>query len=208
MGLHLGIGKVDKIFLGTREVHQIYLGTELVYVNSQPVLFDYYNMQQISVSGDNVLYKDISWSGNLLERPNYTASSVTNYSFEDAETLGCMKLIHTGKVSGSISYNSHVCTTNLVTIPRSATAIKLFMNRNSVANTVLKFGLLPENAANSMDTTAGGVMDTIYPTNGDNTYTVNLGTGMAGNKYRAVINIQAAGNINDAIFRIYRVWFE
>jgi len=209
MSLHLGTDKIEKILLGTTEVHKIYLGTDLVYVNAQPKLYDYTEMQKISISGDNAFYKDISWSGNLLPRPNYTSDTVTNYSFEDVESLGSMNLTVGDNGSGSLSYNSHICTTNLITIPRTATKMKVLMERNNPTGTYLKLALLPANASNSMDISNGGVLETFTPSKGVGTYQMNLASGMAGTKlYRAVINIQGPRDTEYALYRIYRVWFE
>lgn len=207
MGLYLGQDKIAKLFLGTDEISKIYLGEDVIY-SSAPTLLYENDISKLSVQAGNAWFNGISWSGNLLTRPQYTASSVTNYSFNNVTTDGVMKLNVGENSGGSLSYNSHVCTTRKVVIPYGVTKLRVMVDRSAATGTYLKIGLLPDEATNSMDTSHGGVMVTHSPTYGTAIYDVDLASGMNGsNLYRPVINIQGPRSANYSVFTIYKVWF-
>ena len=209
MSLYSGVDKIAKLYLETDEISKIFLGMDVIYSSAPLVLYEN-DLNKLSVSVGNAWYNGISWSGNLLTRPQYTSSTVTNYSFSDVTTDGVMKL-NVGEgpnQTSTLSYNSHVCTTQKVTIPYGVTKLRVMINRSPATGTYLKIGLLPDAADNSMDTTHGGVLATHSPTSGTAIYDVDLASGMNGsNLYRPVINIQGPRNANYSVFSIYKVWF-
>lgn len=205
MPIYLGTSKVDDIFLGSDKVKEIYLGTDLVFssgIPGDPILFN-----SGSITG-------IPWRANYITRPN-NSSYATGLGNAEVGSTGLSASVGVTTSSNSLRYTSHVCTQNLITIPSSAT--KLYVQvRKYGDNPDMRFGLLPANASNSLDTSHGGKLDaqrTISVTSWTN-YSMNLDSGMAGtNLYRVIINciaycnIQGQRNVSKEL-SIRKVWFE
>lgn len=207
MSSYIGTDKIAKLFVDTDEVSKIFVGTDVMFSSAPTVLYEN-DLTKLSVSAGNAWYNGISWSGNLLERPLYTSSSVTFYKFDEVTTNGIMKLQVGENSGGTLSYNSHVCTTQKITIPYGVTKMKVMINRSPATGTYLKIALLPDAATNSMDTSNGGVLETYSPSNGSAIYDLTLASGMNGSTlYRPVINIQGPRNANYSVFSILKVWF-
>lgn len=208
MSLYTGLDKWAKLFIDTDEISKIFVGTDVIYSSAPTVLYEN-NLNKLSVSAGNAWYDGISWSGNLLTRPPYTSNSITFYDFSDVTVGGTMALqVGDPSYSQTLSYNSHVCTTQKVTIPYGVTQLRVLIERSAATGTYLKIALLPDEATDSMDTTHGGVIATHSPTNGTAIYDLNLASGMNGSTlYRPVISIQGPQKANYSRFKIFKVWF-
>lgn len=210
MSLLIGSSKVSKIFLGTSAVSKIYLGTDIIYTSAPEELYSNAYPSKLSVSDGKAFYNDISWSGNLLTRPSYANDSISIYSFEKVTSNGYMLLkCGDGESSGgTLWYNSHVCTTKKITIPYGVTQLNVLASRNNATGVYLRIGLLPDEAANSMDTANGGVMQQFSPAVDGAVHSVSLASGMNGSSdYRVVINIRGQRQTQYSRVMIHRVYF-
>lgn len=158
----------------------------------------------ITVSGNNCTYDSTAWNGNVMSRPAYTANG--NYSFSEATTNGCM-LLSTTEHSSGYTYYANVSTINAVTVPASATKLKIQVNVSSGTSAYLYFGLLPSNASSCVSDGDGGqISGLINPSTGLATYTLNLSSAMIGTSaYNVVITLRSS---KTRTARIYKVWFE
>lgn len=187
--------------LGGHGVKQIYKGTSLAYEKASGVytLFD---------SG---WVDGINWGGNLLPRPQY--KTLGRYDFSHVDGGGYMD-IYIEQYESNVTYYTHVCTADLISIPADATKLKVSMMTVApgVAPPPAKFGLLTDDCINSMDATNGGVLSgTIYPSYSTySEYELNLLDGMAGTSdYRVVINNWGSAYVDrERHVRINKVWFE
>lgn len=156
----------------------------------------------------------IAWSGNLLNRPQYTSIGKYDLSYVDSD--GFMRLYITADTGySSVNHNAHVCTTNFVSIPANATRMKVEVrNPVSFANTTyVKFGLLPEVYADAMDDSQGGKLSELTAvgySSESSVLSLTLPAGFAGTDiYRAIVNIRANGKGSEyPTIYIYKVWFE
>lgn len=208
--IYVGTSKLDDLMIGTDKVKEIYLGTDLVYSSG--------------VVGDPILYNlgavtGIPWKGNYITRPNNSTYKTSLGKY----TLGSNQMnayIESTKYdTTAYRYTSHVCTQNLITIPSTATKLYVQVKSHwssSAGYPVMRFGLLPSNAAHSLSTANGGKLDserTVSSTSWTN-YSMTLASGMAGSSlYRVIINNVSWSNLAsdfdlDKHLEIRKVWFE
>lgn len=164
-------------------------------------------------SGQYVLYDNgyvdgVEWVGNRLPHKSYYNASVcgADFSHAEAEDGGYIRLYLNG--SYQLQYNTHVCTSAAVRVPDDATAMKVEVSKG-VNQIDMRFGLMPEDCTNSLDTTNGGVLtSTEYiSTSGKHTYTLNLPAGFAGGSWVPVVNaFEAANQLSE--LNVYKIWFE
>lgn len=199
--IYIGTNKVDKIFLGTSKVKSIYLGTNLVYSSS--------------VAGTPILWNagpvtGVTWKINYLTRPSNYYTGLGRGSI-GSNTIWLDIDPTTGN---SVQYSTHACTQQLITIPSSATKLWVRVKKDGdPAN--MRFGLLPTNAPNSMDTSKGGKLDSkrVVSSTSWTDYSLALNSGMAGSSiYRVVVNVYEYANVRSTRdeakgIGIYRVWF-
>lgn len=203
MPIYLGTQKMG-FDLGTTSIAKVYLGTTLVYDKGGGP-----TPPSAGVLYDNGFVTGISWQGNYLPRPPYT--SIASYNFEAND----MALIVASEENYSnVNHNCHVCTADLITVPAGASSMKIiyncFMEGNYLTSPYLKFGLLSASAATSVDDTGGQLSAWTESYNEvQTTLTLSLGSGIAGNAFRAVVNMRrTAQAYGPATIRIYKVWFE
>lgn len=190
--------------LGERGVKRIYKDTSLVYEKPSGVytLFD------------NGWADNISWSGNLLNRPQYTSQGL--YRLDTVESQGFMQLYVTTSPSYSdVRHNCHVCTTDHVSVPADATRLKVTFQALGTPSKVpyYRFGVLGDGYVDSMDPTGGQLTPlTGINSNLEQTVEMVLNAGIAGtNLYRVIVNyaisVKAEGSTAPGI-KITKVWFE
>lgn len=195
------------------EIRDAILSTSLstaYYTSTRTYFWNDADLTKLSVSGNNAFYEDVSWSGNLLTRENYTSTTVTNYSFANVESSGYMYLNcgDGGSSSGTLYYNSHVCTTNTITIPTGVTKLYVKIAR-SPASVQMRIGLIDQNATTAFDYTTGdGVQGIFDPTAGTDVYSIDVGNRTGATNYRIVISIRAQRQTVYGSFNILSVWFE
>lgn len=151
----------------------------------------------------------IGWSANLLTRPNDMTHGYTVYglaSLANVETDGYMLLYDA--TGANNYYNSHVCTTNTVSIPADATKLVVEASRSALQSNIL-LALLPDNAPNTMDASNGGqVSGWISPTTSAALYSMTLEEGIAGSSTnRIIVNYRGKGDQYRAEY-ITKVYFE
>lgn len=206
MPIYLGSDQVSGIWLGTKEVTRIWKGTDLVYQRGTPgpaenVLFDHG-----WISG-------IPWSGNLLPRAQYTSQA--SYSFSNVDSLGYMSLIINCSSSySSVNHNCHVCTTDMITVPGTATKMCVQV-RNNESNVYANWGLVSANAANSADATGGQLTGYQLMSVSDYSQTLEqtLSSSVKGQQLRAIFNMRknvkvTSGWDGPVNVDIFKFWFE
>ncbi len=203
MPIYLGTQQVNGIWLGADEVVNVWKGTDLIYTKGTPGPAE-------SVLFDHGWISGIPWSGNLLTRPQYT--SLGGYSFSNVDAYGYMNIYIASQVGyAAVNHNAHVCTTNLITVPSGATKMCVRVRRSSGTSIYINWGVLPDNAPNSMDTSAGGQLSGIYELSSDATTTLELtlSAGIAGGQYRAIVNCRSRGDYDGTrSIDIFKFWFE
>ena len=167
--------------------------------------WEYFRNGYVNDAGGNA----IGWSANLLTRPNDMTHGYTTYglaSLSNVETDGYMLLYNA--TGANYYYNSHVCTTNTVTIPSTATKLTVEASRGPKTSNIL-LALLPDNAPNTMDDTNGGqVSGWISPTTSAALYSMNLAEGIAGSSTnRIIVNFRGKADEYRAEY-ITKVYFE
>ena len=210
MPIDLGTKRVTGLWLGTREIQKIWLGTDLVYQTGSPTPAEVYTLF------DNGWVSGVNWLGNYLPRPQYT--SMGKYNFANVDQGGYMRL-YIGNVNGqAVSYNCHVCTNGVITVPGDATVMKVMVS-SAYGYTFQKqvyFGLLTPDCVNALDDTNGGQMSGHYSINTSTptTLSLTLNAGIAGGQFVAVVN-QRNNSVSDDsegdgtnFIRIHKVWFE
>ena len=204
MPLYLGSKKFIGLWLGSPSVSRVWLGTDLVYQKGTPP------GPAESTLFDNGWIYGISWSGNLLTRPQYT--TLGTYDFSQVTANGFMSLTITSQSGyANVNHNCHVCTTNLITVPSGATKAKVTLRRNSFVNPYVIWGLLPDNAPDSMSTSAGGQLSSATTLGNVDwtTLTLTLSAGIAGSQLRAIVNLRGKGNDSEyQTIDIKKFWFE
>lgn len=211
MPIYKGSGQITRQWLGVKEITRVWKGTDLIYQKGSPpgpaenTLFD------------NGWVSGVPWSGNLLPRPQYT--SIATYNFSLVDSNGEMQLLVNISDSYShVTHNSHVCTSELITVPSGAT--KMYLNCAVPAYNTghIKWGLVDAGAANSQDDTSGQLSAWVSINSTPEravTLEQTLSAGMAGAQKRFIINWRAYADgysdgsyaANSALY-IYKVWFE
>lgn len=196
--IHVGTNEITDLHNGTARVATIHVGTQLAYSHGTSDLWTLYNAGYIS---------GVEWSADRLPHRAYYNASVCKGDLSHAAAAdgGYMTIHMFGSYSNQ--YNAHVCGAQAYLVPGTATKMCVEMRR-AVNPFTVKFGLMPENCTNSMDTSNGGVLtETLYPTNAAATYTLTLPQGFAGSAWVPVINAFEIGNaLRD--LTITKIWFE
>lgn len=209
MPIYIGPNKATGLFLGTREITRVWKGTDLVYQKGSPGPTEWTLFDHGWVDG-------VSWSGNMLPRPQYT--SLGTYDFSNVESDGFMRLSVASAASYSqVNHNCHVCVSAPITVPSGATKLCVSVAQNRAAgdfmyqSVYLKFGLLTQNAVNSMDAANGGQLSgfTEISSTAPATHVLTLDAGIAGQSFLPIVNMRrnARGNETGHLY-IYKVWFE
>lgn len=194
----IGNSSPSKIFLGTSVVKAIYLGTSLIWENALWVLYN------------NGLISGVTWSGNVLPREQYTGSGKVNSATLTSGNY-MQAFIDTSASSTAVSQNSHIISTDPITVPINATTLKVQASYTS-GQPSMNFGLLPSNAPTSVSTANGGQL-TGYQlvTTSKIDYSLTLNDSIKGtNNFYLVINCK--GNSGSGTPRrnlnIHKIWFE
>lgn len=210
MPIHIGTSQLKEMYIGTSKVKEIYVGTDKVYSSSvagQPILFN-----AGAISG-------IPWAGNLVTRPNNSTYKTALGKYSIGSTQMNPYIESTKYDTTAYRYTSHVCTQNLITIPSTATRLRVQVRSHwssSAGAPVMRFGLLPADAPNALSTSNGGKLDSERTVDSTSwvTYSLTLNAGMAGsNLYRVIINNVSWSNLAsqndlDKHLEIRKVWFE
>lgn len=144
---------------------------------------------------------------NGFTRPDYTggASGIIEANFLRIKLPGV-----TG--ANSIPFNAHVCTSETVTVPAGATKLKVTAKKTSATNTLMNFGLLASNAANSYSTAKGGQLSGDKSlTTEEATYEITLTDEVkAASNLKCIVNAKANMKNGTAAANaiIYQIWFE
>lgn len=148
-----------------------------------------------------------NWASNQFSRPLYTGTA-GGAVHEDS-----MKITMPG-ITGSnlLSFNAHVCTTDVVSIPSGASIMHVSAYKTTETVTYLRFGMLPTNAANSYSTANGGQLSTesaLTTTETDYTMALSDAVKVATNM-KCIVNARAnmRAGVTKANAVITRVWFE
>ena len=206
MPIYKGSNEVTGLWLGAKEITRVWKGTDLVYQKGSPPGPAEYTLF------DNDWVSGVPWSGNLLPRPPYTTQGTYNFSYVD--TLGYMQLtVNCSSSYSPVNHNCHVCTSQLITVPANATKLCFQLRNMPYSGSVYgNWGLLPADAPNSMDTSAGGQLSgiTLLTTSDElQTQILTLNSDVKGAQMRAIFNVRRNVKSDYTInVDIYKVWFE
>lgn len=156
---------------------------------------------------DNGLVVGYGWETNAFTRPVYTGTAGGTVNTNDL-TIKMPGV--TG--SNSLSFNAHMCTTETISIPASASTLNVRASKLTATATYLQFGMLPTNAPNSYSTANGGQLSDEFALTTDETvYTMPLSDAVkiAANM-KCIINARAnmKKGVTAASAIITSVWFE
>lgn len=148
-----------------------------------------------------------NWASNQFSRPLYTGTA-GGAVHEDSMTITMPRL--TG--SNLLSYNAHVCTADVVSVPAGASIMHVSAYKTTETVTYLRFGMLPTNASNSYSTAKGGQLSTesaLTTTETDYTMALSDAVKVATNM-KCIVNARAnmRAGVAKANAVITRVWFE
>lgn len=148
-----------------------------------------------------------NWASNQFSRPLYTGTA-GGAVHEDSMTITMPGI--TG--SNLLSFNAHVCTTDVVSVPAGASIMHVSAYKTTETVTYLRFGMLPTNASNSYSTANGGQLSTesaLTTTETDYTMALSDAVKVATNM-KCIVNARAnmRAGVTKANAVITRVWFE
>lgn len=200
MSITIKQNRVGDLYGKQRKIKKIYVKRRLAYTSGGAALWTLY---------DRGYVEGVNWSGNRLPHQNYYNASVCGADFSHAEESagGYMRLTIDGTYS--LQYNTHVCGSAAVTVPSTATKMKVVVEKG-VYKVLMRFGLLTEDCVNSMNATNGGVLTstTYVDTSGEQTFELTLPQGIAGGSWVPVINMFQTPTNSLYELKIHKVWFE
>ena len=144
------------------------------------------------------------WVKNYFPRDNYTGSAFVD--LDNSASIGYMKLYVSGYKGNRVSFNCHVATSDKIRIPANAAGLRVTAyGRNG--NGYINFGLLPDGALSSVDTSSGGIMSGYLSLDGSSqTVSIPISSDMRGSTdYRILVNMRGSQGSNDLTQKEIRV---
>lgn len=169
--------------------------------------------KEVFVIYDGTFIDGISWVGNELPRSGYTKAGKYSLAHAAGERgQGGYLMPYIGGSTGSVvTYNSHVMTKDAVKVPIGTTRL-LVHAMYTEGGVNMRFGLLPDDAPNSQDTTRGGQMSApVGVTRTEAEYSLALDeTTIGATNFHVVINAIGTSGAGEPVRNliITKVWFE
>lgn len=118
MSIDIKQNRVGDLYGKQRKIKEIYVKRRLAYSSGGTALWTLYNRGYVD---------GVNWSGNRLPHQNYYNASVcrADFSHAEADEGGYMRLSVNGTYS--LQYNTHVCGSAAVTVPSTATKMKVIV---------------------------------------------------------------------------------